>query len=96
MVEELQQPYFIESVGSVGEDATLTTHYQIKSSSLLNVENVHLEFSNVTLLNVVNVLQLAVIEPQVLVWKPHSHMSICWDFFVMNDGLPMDLVNPKM
>jgi hypothetical protein len=32
MVEELQQPYFIESVGTVGEDATSTTPNQIKFS----------------------------------------------------------------
>ncbi len=83
MVEELQQPYFIESVGSVGEDATLTTSNQIKSSSLLDVENVHLESGNATLLNVANVLQLATIEAQALIWKPHNHMSICWGFFVM-------------
>jgi hypothetical protein len=62
MVEELQQPYFIESVGSVGEDATSTTPNQIKSLSFLDVENVHLESSNATLLDVVNVLQLAAIK----------------------------------
>jgi hypothetical protein len=62
MVEELQQPYFIESVGSVGEDATSTTPNQIKYLSFLDVKNVHLESSNATLLDVVNVLQLAAIK----------------------------------
>jgi hypothetical protein len=67
MVEELQQPYSIESVGNVGEDVTSTTLNQIKSSSLLDVENVHLEYINVTLLNVANVLQLATIKVEALV-----------------------------
>jgi hypothetical protein len=74
-------------VGSVSEDVTSTTSNQMKSSSLLDVENVHLESGNVTLLDVANVLQLATIEAQALVWKPHNHMSICWGFFVVNDGL---------
>jgi hypothetical protein len=96
MVEELQQPYFIENVGNVGEDATSTTLNQIKFSSLLYVENVHLESGNVALLNVANILRLIAIKTQALIWKPHSHMSICWGFFVMNDGLHVDLVNPQM
>jgi hypothetical protein len=62
MVEELQQPYSIESAGNVGENVTSTTLNQIKSSSLLDVENVHLEYINVTLLNVANVLQLATLK----------------------------------
>ncbi len=61
----------------------------------LKCENVHLESSNVTLLNVVDVSQLA-IEAQAMAWKPHSCMSICWGFFVVNNGLPMDLMNLQM
>ncbi len=64
-----------------------------KSSSLSNLESVHLESSNVALSNVVDVSQLVVVEAQALAWKPHNHMSTCRGFFVMNDGLPMDLVN---
>jgi hypothetical protein len=56
---------------------------------------VHLEFSNVTLLNVIDASQL-VVESQAMAWKPHSHMFICWGFFVVNDGLLMDLMNLQM
>jgi hypothetical protein len=42
-------------VGKVDEDVASTTLSQIKSSSILVVESVHLEFSNVTLLNVADV-----------------------------------------
>ncbi len=56
MHEKLQQPWFFLNVEGVDEDVASTTPNQIRSSSLLVVENVHLEFSNVTLLNIVNVL----------------------------------------
>jgi hypothetical protein len=39
-------------VGGVDEDVASIALNQIRSSSLLVVERVHLEFSNVTLLNV--------------------------------------------
>jgi len=39
-------------VGGVDEDVASTASNQIRFSSLLVVENVHLEFSNVTLLDV--------------------------------------------
>jgi hypothetical protein len=35
-------------------------------------------------------------EVQVVAKKLHSHSSICWGFFVINDGLPMDLVKPQV
>jgi hypothetical protein len=41
-------------VGGVDETVASTTLNQIKSSSLLVVESVHLEFNNVTLLYVVD------------------------------------------
>jgi hypothetical protein len=78
-------------MGGVDEDVTSISPSQIKFSSFSNVENVHLEFSNVTLLDVIDVSQLVVVEAQALAWKPHNRMSICWGFFVMNDGLPMNL-----
>ncbi len=62
MAKGFQQPYFVENVGIVDENLASTTSNQIKSSSVSNVENVHLEFRNVTLLDVVNVSQLAVVE----------------------------------
>ncbi len=66
---------------------------QIIFSSFSNVENVHLEFGNVTLLNVVDVSQLTIIKTQAMVRKLHNYMSICWGFFVMNNGLLVNLVN---
>jgi hypothetical protein len=50
---------------------------QIIFSSFSNVENVHLEFGNVTLLNVIDVSKLMIIETQIVVWKLHNYMSIC-------------------
>lgn len=41
-------------MGGVDEDVASTTLNQIRSSSLLVVESVQLEFSNVTLLDVVD------------------------------------------
>jgi hypothetical protein len=29
-------------------------------------------------------------------WKPHHHSPICWGFFVVNDNLPIDIMNPWM
>jgi hypothetical protein len=80
-------------MGGVNEDVTSIALDEIRSSSLSNVESVHLESCNVTLLDVVDVSQLVVIKAQAMAWKPHNCMSICWGFFVMNNGLPMDLVN---
>jgi hypothetical protein len=60
-VEELKQPCLIENVGGVDEDVASIVLNQTKSSSLSNVENVHLEFGNVTLLDIDNVLQLVVV-----------------------------------
>jgi hypothetical protein len=69
------------------------TLIQIISSSFLDVENVHLEFGNVTLLDVVDVSQLTIIKAQAMVWKLHNCMFICWGFFVMNNGLLVNSVN---
>jgi len=33
------------------------------------------------------------VEAQAVAWKPYSCMFVCWGFFVVNDGLPMGLVN---
>jgi hypothetical protein len=52
-------------VGRVDEDVASTTFNHIRFSSLSNVESVHLESNNVTLLNVADVSQLAV-EAQVM------------------------------
>jgi hypothetical protein len=83
-------------VGGGDENVASIVFNQIRFSSLSNVENVHLESSNVTLLNVVDVSQLAV-EAQAMAWKPHSCMlGICWGCFVVNNGPPMDLMNLQM
>jgi hypothetical protein len=51
----------------VDENVTSTALNKIKSSSLLNVESVHLEFNNVTLSDVVNISHVVAIEAQVVV-----------------------------
>jgi hypothetical protein len=67
-------------VGGVDEDVASIAFNHIRFSSLSNVENVHLESSNVTLLNVVDAPQLAA-KAQAMAWKTHNHMSICWGLF---------------
>jgi hypothetical protein len=37
-----------------------------------------------------------VIELQVVAWRPHSYLLICWGFFVINDGLHVDLVKSQV
>jgi hypothetical protein len=64
MAERFQQLCFVEGVGGVDENVASTTLTYIRFSSLLDVENVHLESSN-TLSNV-DVSQLAVIKAQVV------------------------------
>ncbi len=54
-------------MGIVDENVTLITPNQVRFSSFLNVESVHLEFNNVTLSNVVNVSHVVDIEAQVMV-----------------------------
>ncbi len=46
-----------------------------------------------TLLDVVDVSQLTIIKAQAMVWKLHNYMFICWGFFVMKNGLLVNLVN---
>jgi hypothetical protein len=82
-------------VGGVDENVALITVTYIRFSLVLNVENVHLE-SNNTLSNV-DVSQLVIIKTQVVAWRLHNHMSICWGFFDVNDDvLHVDLVNSQM
>jgi len=35
-------------------------------------------------------------EVRVLLWKLHNNTSICLNFFVVNENLPVDLENPQM
>jgi hypothetical protein len=44
----------------------------------------------------VDASKLAHVEAQAMASKPHSHLSICWGFFVLNDSLIVDLVKPQM
>jgi hypothetical protein len=44
----------------------------------------------------VDVLQFVFLETQILTWIFHNHMFICWGFFTINDGVPVDLVKPQM
>jgi hypothetical protein len=63
----------------------------------LDVENMvirNLASSHVA--RIIEVVQLVTIKVQVAFWKPHHHSSICWGFFVVNDNLHVDIVNPQM
>jgi hypothetical protein len=44
----------------------------------------------------VDILQLIIIETQDVPWKHHNCMSIYWGFFVVNNGLFVDLVKLQM
>jgi len=90
MVEK--ECYFVESMGGINEDTPSTALFRMSSSlahisfsSFSNVENVPTpNMSNV------DVSQLDAVKAQVMTWKPHSCMFICWGFFIVRDGLPMD------
>jgi hypothetical protein len=71
----------------------LSTSVYTPSSSILNVESVHLQPPN---MSNDDISQLAIIETQVVAWIPHICLSICWGFFVVNDGLHVDLVKPQV
>jgi hypothetical protein len=64
MVKKLKQPCFVENVGGVDVDVTSSTLIQFWSSSLSDVENVHLESSNK--LSNVDVSQVVAIKTQVV------------------------------
>ncbi len=60
-------------------------------SSFSNVENVRVpNMSNI------DVSQLDVLKAQVVAWRPHSCMFICWGFFVIHNGLLMELVKSQV
>jgi hypothetical protein len=96
MVEK--ECYFVESMGGINEDTPSTTLFHMSSSlayisfsSFSNVENVPTpNMSNV------DVSQLDVVKAQVVAWRPHSCMFICWGFFVVRNDLPMDLVKSQV
>jgi hypothetical protein len=74
MVEK--ECYFVESMGGINEHIPSTTLFHMSFSSFLNVENVRTpNMSNV------DVSQLDVVKTQVVAWRPHSCMFICWGFF---------------
>jgi hypothetical protein len=50
----------------------------VPSSSILNVESVHMQVPNISN---VDVSQLVAIEAQVVSWRPHYCLFICWGFF---------------
>jgi hypothetical protein len=58
-----------------------------------NVENVHLQVPNML---DDDISQLVIVETQVVAWKPHSNLLICWGYFVIDDGLHVDLVKLQM
>ncbi len=58
-----------------------------------NVESMHVQHSTIVHLEVT---QLVVIQVQAASWKTHNCNSIFWGFFIVNDGLLANLVNPPM
>jgi len=94
MVEEAEF-CMIKSVGKVDENAsTPQIQTPIATSSFSNVESVPLQTgSNVPNLDA---FQLETIEAQVITWRPHAWISICWEFFVINDNHLVDLENLQM
>ncbi len=86
----------IESIGGVEKN-----NYIIKTArtfnyvqcNMSNVESVHVQPSIVEDLEVT---QLATIQVQATSWKLHNCISIYWGFFVINDGLDVDFVISKM
>jgi hypothetical protein len=96
MVKE--ECYFVESMGRINEHTPSTALFRMSSSlahmsfsSFSNVENVPTpNMSNV------DVSQLDVEKTRVVTWKLHNCMFICWGFFVVRDGLPMDLVKSQV
>jgi hypothetical protein len=86
----------IEYVGGVEEGnytTRITWTFNHVQGNMSNVENVHVQHSTVVHLEVT---QLVVIQVQVESWKTHNHNSICWGFFIVNDGLLVNLLNPPM
>jgi len=57
-----------------------------------------LDFESMAIDNVVaiKIMQLVTIKIQATLWKPHHHSPICWGLFLVNDNLPIDIVNPWM
>ncbi len=45
---------------------------------------------------IIKVVQLTVVKAQATLWKPHHYSSICYGFFVVNDNLDVDIMNPQM
>jgi hypothetical protein len=99
MVEE-KESYYEKNVGGVHENIPSTsfahkpsTPPHMPSSSISNVESVHVEAPN---MSNVDASKLANVEAQAMAWKLHNCLTICWGFFVVDDGLLVDLVKPQM
>ncbi len=81
----------LESVERINETIALNMS-TIPFHNLSNVESFHQQCDN----DVFDEMHLQVMELQTLLWKPHNMMYMCWSFFVVNDDLPIDLVNCQM
>jgi hypothetical protein len=92
MVEE-EQCCFVENVGKINEDIPSIAPIQMWSSILSNVENVHLQSSNIL---DVDISQLINGEAKVTTWIPHNHMFIYLGFLAINNMLPLDFVKLQM
>jgi hypothetical protein len=80
-----------KSVGGVDEDNHRLSGNP--TTSLLDVENVHLQCDN----NLVktNEQHFVAIATQAHKWKPDNKYSICLGSFVVNDNSPIDIKNPQ-
>jgi hypothetical protein len=99
MVEK-KECYYEKNVSGVHENTPSTslahkpsTPPHMPFSSISNVESVHVEAPN---MSNANASKLANVEAQAMAWKLHNCLSISWGFFVVDDGLLVDLVKPQM
>jgi hypothetical protein len=74
----------------VGDDKYICDTKMNLATSLSNVESIHLECDT----NLAKNDQLTIIKTQVQKWKAHKKNSIGCDFFVVNNNLFIDFVNP--
>jgi hypothetical protein len=95
MVEE--ECYYVESVGGGIDVNTPSTSFlnmlsnapvpmpisaptHVPFSSILDLDHVHVQVFNIL---DVNVSQL-VIESQIVSWRPHNYLFICWGFIFLS------------
>jgi hypothetical protein len=80
-------------VGRINDDIPSIAPIQMWSLILSDVENVHLQTSNI--LNV-DVSQLLNGKAKLTPWIPHNHMFIYLGFLAINNMLPVDFVKSQV